>query len=76
MVVNHAKLGHAFIFTKDLARVVTLGFLVKPLILNKMVFLASNLQKLAGLLVNQLKKIISKNNYQCSFLCTIYHCLL
>ena len=74
MTLDHTKLEHAFTFRKDLANVVTLSFLLKTLIGNKMAFLASNSLKPAWLVVNLLKKTISKNIYQ--FLYTIYHCLL
>ena len=72
MVLDHAKLGCAFTFIKDLARVFSLSFLPKTLIWNKMVFLASNLLKLAEMVVNQLKTTISKNNYEYSFLYAIF----
>ena len=49
MILDHAKPGHPFTFIKDVASVVTLGFLMKTLIWNKMVFLESNYLKLAGL---------------------------
>ena len=60
MILDHAKLGHIFSFMKDLASIVTLNFLPKTLISNKMAFPASNSLKLAGLVINQLKKAISK----------------
>ena len=71
MILNYAKLGHVFTLLKDLASVVTLSFLLKTLIWNKMAFLASNSTKPAGLEVNLLKKTICKNIYQSSFLYTI-----
>ena len=66
MILDHAKLGLTFTFMKDFASVVTLSFLPKTLIWNKMAFLASNSLKLAGLAVNPLKKTIFKNIYQYS----------
>ena len=64
MICDHAKLGRLFTFMKDLASIVTLSFLLKTLIRNKVTFLASNSVKLARLLVNPLKKTISKYIYQ------------
>ena len=52
MILDYAKLGRAFNLMKDLASVVTLRLLLKTLIRNKMVLLASNSLKLAGLAVN------------------------
>ena len=61
MILDHIKLSRAFTFTKNLASAVTLNFLPETLIWNKTAFLASNLLKLEGLVVNPLKKTISKN---------------
>ena len=71
MILDNAKLGGTFIFMKDLASVVTLIFLLKTSIWNKMVFLESNSLKLVGLAVNPLKETISKDIYQYSFLYAI-----
>ena len=71
MILDNAKLGGAFIFMKDLACVVTLIFLPKTSIWNKMVFLESNSLKLVGLAVNPLKETISKDINQYSFLYAI-----
>ena len=71
MILDHANLGRGFTFKKDLGSVATLSFLPKTLIWNEMAFLESNSLKLAGQAVNPLKKTISKNIYQCSFLYTI-----
>ena len=49
MILDHVKPGQPFTFIKDLASIVTLGFLMKTLIWNKMAFLESNSVKLAGL---------------------------
>ena len=71
MILDHAKLGSAFTFMKYLTSIVTLRFLLKTLTSNKMAFLTSNVLKLAGLSVNPLKKTISKNIYQYTFLFAI-----
>ena len=57
MILDYAKLRRVFTLMKDLASVVTLRLLLKTLIRNKMVLLASNSLKLAGLAVN-LQKIL------------------
>ena len=57
MILDYAKLRRVFTLMKDLASVVTLRLLLKTLIQNKMVLLASNSLKLAGLAVN-LQKIL------------------
>ena len=57
MILDYAKLRRVFTLMKDLASVVTLCLLLKTLIRNKMVLLASNSLKLAGLAVN-LQKIL------------------
>ena len=75
MTLNRVKLGRAVTFMKYLASVVSLIFLPKTLIWNKITFPASNLLSLAELVVNKPKKIIYKNNYQYSFSYLIYHCL-
>ena len=60
MTPNRVKLGSAVIFIKRLASVVSLIFLSKTLIWNKITFLASNLLNFAELLENKLIKNISE----------------
>ena len=62
MTLNRVKLGRAVTFMKYLAGVVSLIFLRKTLISNKITFFLSNSLNLADLLVNDLKKSISKKN--------------
>ena len=64
MVLNHVKLGCAVTSMKYLTSVVSLIFLPKTLSLNNLAFLASNSLKLAEILANVQKKIISKNIHQ------------
>ena len=52
IALNRVKLGRAITFMKYLASVVSLTFLAKTLIWNKITFLASNLLNLAELVVN------------------------
>ena len=61
---SYVKLGRAVTFIKYLAsaRAVSLIFLPKTLILNKIAFLPSNSLKLAKLFVNKLKNTILENN--------------
>ena len=68
MILNHVKLKRAVTFMKYAASVVSLIFLSKPLISNKMKFLASNLLLLAEEMENELKTTISGNIYRYSFL--------
>ena len=60
MTLNGVKLGRGVTFMKYLANVVSLIFLPKTLIWNKITFRLSNLLNLAELLVNELTKSISK----------------
>ena len=60
MTLNHVKLERAVTFIKYLASVVSLIFLPKTLIWNKITFPASNLMNLAELVENELIKSISK----------------
>ena len=76
MTLNRVKLGRAVTFMKYLASVVTLIFLSKTLIWNKMMFPASNSLNFAELVENELMKNISKKFYQYSFFYPIYCCLL
>ena len=76
MTLNRVKLGRAVTFMKYLASVVTLIFLSKTLIWNKIMFPASNSLNFAELVENELMKNISKKFYQYSFFYSIYCCLL
>ena len=61
MTLNRVKLGCGVTFMKYLTGVVSLMFLLKTLIWNKITFLALNLLNFAQLAE---MKSISKNNYQ------------
>ena len=76
MTVNRLKLGRAITFMKYLANVVSLIFLAKTLIWNKINFPTLNLMDLAELMENEPMKSIYQKNYQNSFFCLIYHCLM
>ena len=76
MTLNPVKLGRPVAFMKYNAGVVSLIFLPKTLICNKITFRLSNSLKLAELLVNELTKSISKKVYQYTFFYPIYHWLL
>ena len=76
MNVNCVKLGRTVTFMKHLASVVSLIFLVKTLIWNKITFPASNLLNFAELVENEPLKSIYKKIYQYSFFYLIYHCLM
>ena len=60
MTLNRVKLGRAVTFMKYLASVVSLMFLAKTLIWNKITFPSSNLLNLAELVVNEPMKSIYK----------------
>ena len=60
MTLNRVKLGRAVTFMKYLASAVSLIFLSKTLILNKIKFWPSNLLNLAELVGNYFMKSISK----------------
>ena len=60
MTLNRVKLGRAFSFMKCLATVVSIMFLPKTLIGNKIMFPASNLLNFAELVKNELMKNVSK----------------
>ena len=66
--LSRVKLGRVVTFLKYLARVVSLIFLAKTLIWNKVTFPASSSLNFAELVKNELMKSISKNIYQYSFL--------
>ena len=72
-LIHLIKLGRVITFMKYLARVVSLVFLVKSLIWNKIMFVESNLLTLAMLVVNEPMKSIYKKFYQYYFFYTIYH---
>ena len=62
MTLNPVNLGRAVTNSK-----VLVTFLPKTLTWNKIVLLASNLLNFPELVINELKKSISKNIYQYSF---------
>ena len=62
MTLNRVELGHAVIFMKYLASVVSLIFLPKTLIWNKITFQLSNSLNFEELVVNGLMKSICKKN--------------
>ena len=76
MTLNRVKLRRAVTFMKNLASVVSLIFLPKTLIWNKIIFPASDSLNFAELVETELTKSISKNFYQYSFFYRIYRCLL
>ena len=76
LTLNRVKLRRAVTFMKNLASVVSLIFLPKILIWNKITFPASNLLNFAELVETELTKSISKNFYQYYFFYPIYRCLL
>ena len=76
MTLNRVKLGRAVTFMKYFASVVSLIYLPKILMLNKITFPASNLLNFTGLVENELMKSISKKFYQYYVFYRIYRCLL
>ena len=76
MTVNRLKLGRAVTFMIYRASVVSLIFLAKTLIWNKINFPTLNLMNLAELVVNEPMKSIYQKIYQNSFFCLIYYCLM
>ena len=62
MTLNPVKLGRAVTFTKYLASVVSLMFLLRTLIWNKIKFPASNSINLAELVISKPTKVICKKN--------------
>ena len=76
MTLNRVKLGRAVTFMKYVASAVSLIFLSKTLIWNKIKIHASNSMNFAELMENELMKSISKKNFQYSFFYPIYRCLL
>ena len=75
MTLNCVKLERAVTFMKYLAAVVTLIFIKKTLIWNKIMIPASSSLNFTRLVKNELMKSISKNIYQHSFFYPIYRCL-
>ena len=73
MTLNCVKLGRE---VKNLPSVVSLIFLVKTLVWNKIKSPASNSLNLAELVVNEPRKSTYKKIYQYSFFFSIYHCLM
>ena len=76
MTLNRLKLRHAVNFMKYVAIVVSLIFLVKTLIWNKINFPTLNLMDLAELVENEPMKSIYQKIYENFFFCLIYHCLM
>ena len=74
MTLNRVKLEPAVTLMKYFASVVSLIFLPKTLILNKITFPASNSLNFAELVENEFMNSISKKMYQNSFLYPIYRC--
>ena len=76
MTLNHIKLGRTVTFTKYLASVVSLIFLAKTLILNKITFPALNLLNFAELVEGELMKSICEKFTNISFFYPISRCVL
>ena len=76
MTLNRLKLGRAVTFMKYLTSMVSLIFLAKTLIWNKIIFPTLNLMNLAELAENESLKSICQKIYQNSFFGLIYHCLM
>ena len=76
MTLNRVKLGPTVTFMKYLASVVSLIFLLKTLIWNKITFPASNLLNFAELVENEFIKSISENFTKILVFYPIYRCLL
>ena len=76
MTLDRVKLGRAVTFMKYLASLVSLIFLAKTLIRNKITFPASNLQNFVELVESEPLKSIYKKIYQYYFFYPIYHYLM
>ena len=76
MILNRLKLGRTVTFMKYLASVVSLIFLAKNLIWNKINSSILNLMNLAEVVENEPMKSINQKIYQNFFFCLIYHCLM
>ena len=72
MTLNRLKLGRAVSFIEYIASVVSLIFLAKTLIWNKINFPTLNLMNLAELVENEPMKSIYQKIYQNFFFCLIY----
>ena len=72
MTFNRVKLDCAVTFMKDLASVVSLIFLPKTSVWNKIMFPASSSLNFAEPVENELMKSICKIIYQYSFFYSIY----
>ena len=75
MNVNRVKLGRVVTFMKYLNSIVSLIFLPKSLIWNKITFPVSSSLDFAELVENELKEYLQRI-YQYSFFCPIYRRLL
>ena len=71
MTLNCVKVGRAVTVIKYLASVVSLTFLAKISIWNKIMLPASNLLNFAELVENESLKSICKKNYQYSYFYSI-----
>ena len=76
MTLNRLKLERAVTFMKYLASEVSLIFIAKTLISNKINFYKLILMNLAELVESEPMKSIYQKTYQNSFFCLIYHCLM
>ena len=76
MTLNRVKLGRAVTFMTYLTSVVSLIFLAKTLIWNRITFPLSNSLNLPELMVNKPMKCIYKKIYQYSFFYSIYRWLM
>ena len=76
MTLNRVKLGHAVTFIKYVASVVSLIFIAKNLIWNKITFPTSNLSNLAEPVKSKPLKGTYKKIYQYSYFYLIYHSLM
>ena len=74
MTLNSVNIGHIVTSMKYRADVVSLIYLPKSLIWNKIKFPASTWLNFAEPAENELIKRISKKNYQYSFSYPIYRC--
>ena len=76
MTLNRVKLRRTVTFMKCLGSVVSLIFLAKTLIWDKITFPTLNLLSLAELVENEPMKSIYLKIYQNLFFCMIYYCLM
>ena len=73
MTLSRVKPRRAVTFVKYFTSIVPLVFLPKTLTWKKVALLASNLLNFPELVLNELKKSISKNIYQYYFVYPSYH---